>query len=311
MNERTRTTPVDESLPGLRETLQRAATRDFDVAAVQLRVTSTAARRRRQRDLGAGLGALLTVAVVAGTMWAVQPGGMPDGSGIAPAGTTVVSTGPSPTQAPVPSPSQISSPTPSQTASPDEASSTGPADAGQDYTVVAYDIPDSVQLSDAELGGGRTVTADHGQYANPVAVSGQYCQDPTSTGPDAVAGRMWSYGHGGGDFDGVVDVNVSGWAPGTGPDRLADVIQDDGRCRWLDPVTQVPASGWVGEEGLLLQAPAIWGSSTAMVVQRAGDVLVGVTARSEGGQDAAAAEARRVGDLVTQKLLDTGLEAVR
>jgi len=89
------------------------------------------------------------------------------------------------------------------------------------------------------------------------------------------------------------------------------VVENDGQCRWTEPVTQVPASGWVGEEGLLLEGRALWGASTAMVVQRVGDVLVGVTAHSEGGQDAADAEARRVADLVTQKLLDTGLEAVR
>ncbi len=100
---------------------------------------------------------------------------------------------------------------------------------------------------------------------------------------------------------------VTGWASGTGPQAFADLAADSGRCVWLDPVTEVAAPSWHGDDVFLASTTPVLGSARAIAVQRVGDLLVGVTAYSDAGDAAAQVEALRVSDLVVDELIASGL----
>ena len=102
---------------------------------------------------------------------------------------------------------------------------------------------------------------------------------------------------------------VTGWASGTGPQAFADLAADSGRCVWLDPVAEVAAPSWHGDDVFLAATTPVLGSARAIAVQRVGDLLVGVTAYSDAGDAAAQVEALRVSDLVVDELIASGLPA--
>ena len=69
------------------------------------------------------------------------------------------------------------------------------------------------------------------------------------------------------------------------------------------------APSWHGDDVFLATTAPVLGSAKAIAVQRVGDLLVGVTAYSDAGDEAALAEALRVSDLVVDELVASGLPA--
>ena len=283
-----RTRDRGPELPGLVETLELAADQPFDLGAVLAGVDDRVlVLRRRRRHLLAVAASVAAVGVVGATTWLLGPGR---------------------------DLGQVATPTPPATAAPAPTAVVEPTSdpsPGGATTEVAYTIPESVVLTGDQVGGGRQITFDSADYANQPVASGQHCDvsETGATGPVPVAGRQRTWNVSPTDFDGQLDLVVTGWATGTGPQAFADLAADSGRCVWLDPVTEVAAPSWNGDEVFLASTAPVLGSAKAIAVQRLGDLLVGVTAYSDAGDDAAVAEALRVSDLVVDELVTSGLPA--
>ena len=282
-----RTRDPGPELPGLVETLELAADQPFDLGAVLAGVDDrVVVLRRRRRQVLAAAASVAAVGVVGASTWLLGPG----------RDLGQVAT-PTPPASAAPAPTAVVEPT-------SDSSSAATSE-------VDYAIPDRVVLTTEQIGGGRQVTLDTADYANQPVASGQYCDaaDTGATGPAPVAGRQRTWNRSPTDFDGQVEVVVTGWASGTGPQAFADLAADTGRCVWLDPVTEVPAPSWQGDDAFLATTTPVLGSARAIAVQRVGDLLVGVTAYSEAGDAAAQSEALRVSDLVVDELVASGLPA--
>ena len=288
-----RTRDPGPELPGLVETLELAADQPFDLGALLAGVDDRVlALRRRRRQLLAVAAAVAAVGVVGATTWLLGPGR--DLGQVA-----------------TPTPPPTAAPAPTAVVEPSTDPSTPDPSAGGATTGVAYAIPESVVLTADQVGGGRQVTFDSADYVNQPVASGQYCDgaDTGASGPAPVAGRQRTWSVSPTDFDGQLDLVVTGWAAGTGPQAFADLAADTGRCVWLDPVTEVAAPSWRGDDVFLASTTPVLGSAKAIAVQRVGDLLVGVTAYSDAGDAAAQAEALRVSDLVVDELVAAGLPA--
>lgn len=276
-------------LRGLARTLDRAAEYDFDLGAVRLGIDGLVVhRRRRRRQLTSAAAAAAAALVVGGSTWLLAPG-----RDLGTAATPV----PPPTAAPTESSVVV------------EPSSIEPPSSPDPSTPVQFDVPDAAMLTMEQVGQGRQGTVESSQYGNQPAAIGQYCDtsDTGASGPAPVAGRQRSWSSGASDFDGQVEIVVTGWESGTGASAFTDVVEDTGRCVWLDPVVAIPRQGWRGDEGYLVSGAPVFGNAAVVAVQRVGDVLVGVTAYDSAGEAEAAAEAVRLSDLVVDELVASGL----
>ena len=283
-----RTRDPGPELPGLVETLELAADQQFDLGAVLAGIDDRVlVLRRRRRQLLAVAASVAAVGVVGATTWLLGPGR---------------------------DLGQVATPTPPPTAAPAPTAVVEPTSdpaASAATSEVAYAIPESAVLTVEQVGAGRQVTLDTADYANQPVASGQYCDvsETGAAGAAPVAGRQRTWNLSPTDFDGQVDLVVTGWASGTGPQAFADLAADSGRCVWLDPVTEVAAPSWHGDDVFLASTTPVLGSAKAIAVQRVGDLLVGVTAYSDAGDAAARQEALRVSDLVVDELIASGLPA--
>ncbi|WP_432545727.1 hypothetical protein [Kineococcus sp. SYSU DK004] len=277
---------ADERDPAalLREALRAGDGARVDTAALVDGTRRRTRARRRRRRAGQVLLAAAVVAVVPalGSL-------LPDSS------TTTTRVATAPPEEPAPAPTVPATPT-------DEPP--GPTAAPEDPADVAYDVPDLPGVA-AVLGEDHALFSDLGQYAATAVVEGQMCNQGLTGNAEQVAGR-WTTWLPEGDTSGArgVDVVVTGWVAGSGPAAFADVVEDSGECRWLDPqepfALTAPAGGedaWDEAWAARSRAP---GAEVVSGVARTGDLLVGVTVRSpgEGGEaDVAALLAAAVADL--------------
>ncbi|KQU70680.1 hypothetical protein [Phycicoccus sp. Root101] len=156
---------------------------------------------------------------------------------------------------------------------------------------------------------GRTVPASSGQLCDlsglPAARVAQ-----ANAAPHPVAGTLQSAWSGDGQGpDPSVDINVTGYSAGTGPEAFRRLQQDTGPCTWL-PAQERQA--WPGEDDqqTWLSRGAGADSATYIAARRLGDVIVSVQVVGFSAQDAHD-EAVRVNGIIAQKLRDSGLPAAR
>jgi hypothetical protein len=171
-----------------------------------------------------------------------------------------------------------------------------------DPNVTAYPIPDAVAFTAADLPAGQKRGVDTGQYRHQPTVLQQACQEDRP-GARPIAGRQWGW------YDErrlsettSIDHVVTGWAPGTGRARFADLVQDRGLCRWLDRVTPVAHSGLPGDEA--------WAATTVsnrltfgIAAVRVGDVIVGVTVMHPDGVRPAVALAKQLITVAAERVV--------
>jgi hypothetical protein len=264
-----RTRDPGPELPGLVETLDSASAQPFDLASLRLGVDGLVRhrRRRRRQAVGAG-GAVAAVLVAGGLTWTLQPG--PDTARVAQPPPTSTTTTDAPTTAVVTPP---------------------PVDRSL--------VPDAVLPTADDLGFGRELVNDLGQYADVPVVQGQECnQGLPGLVPDG--GRTASYFDPGDPGAGSVDVTVTVFAAGTGPAALTEAATDAGRCRWVDQVTS-PGGPWDDPTRFVVQGEDVFGAPVLRAVARSGDVLVGVEVVDVRGADQAQADAQRLADLVRER----------
>lgn len=142
-----RTRDPGPELPGLVETLDTASAQHFDLAALRVGVDGVRHRRRRRRQAVVVSGAVAAVLVGGGLTWTLdcEP---PSGAVVRqPAEPTVTASDP----APDPAPSVATVPDP-----------------GADR----IHVPDAVVPAAVEVGAGRELTSDLGQYADVPVVMG-------------------------------------------------------------------------------------------------------------------------------------------
>lgn len=270
-----RTRDPGPELPGLVETLDGASAQHFDLAALRVGVDGLVRhRRRRRRQALVASGAVAAVLVGGGLTWSLRPG--PEAGGVA---------------AP-PSPTTSAEP-------PAGAIEVEPSPASPSITVDRTLVPDGVVPTVEEVGAGRELSSDLGQYADVPVVSGQQC-DPLGDGLAPEGGRVLGY------FDprdpgaGSVDLTVTVFAAGQGQQAFTEVVDDTGRCRWVDTVTS-SGSPWAGPSRYLVQGEDVFGAPVLRAVARSGDVLVGVEVIDVRGADQARTDAQRLADLVLER----------
>ncbi|WP_369068863.1 hypothetical protein [Kineococcus terrestris] len=248
----------------LREALRAGDGARVDTASL---VTGTRRRTRALRRRRRAGQVLLAAAVVA----AVPALGslLPDPS------TTTTRVATAPPEEPAPAPTVLPAPT---------GEPPGPTAAPEDPADVAYDVPDLPGTA-AVLGDEYALLSDLGQYAATAVVAGQECNRGLTGNAEQVAGR-WTTWLPEGDTSGArgVDVVVTGWVAGSGPAAFADVVEDTGACRWLDPrepfeLTAPGPDAWDEAWAARSSAP---GADVVSGAARTGDLLVGVTVRSPG-----------------------------
>lgn len=270
-----RTRDPGPELPGLVETLDSASAQHFDLAALRVGVDGLVRhRRRRRRQAVVAGGAVAAVLVAGGLTWSLRPG--PDAGGVA--------------APPSPSASAESS------AGAVEVQPSSPTTAAVDRTFV----PDEVLLTDDEVGNGRRLVSDLGQYADVAVVSGQQC-NLGLPGLAPVGGRSVSYFDETSSAAGSVDLAVTVFAPGEGGQALGVLADDTGRCRWVDQVAPT-GDGWVSPERLAVRGEDVFGAPVVRAVVRSGDVLVGVQVVDGRGAEQAQADAQRLADLVAERV---------
>lgn len=291
----------------LRETLDAGP---VDVSALLSRTRGAVqARRRRRSWWRVGLG-VVAVPVAVGV-------GLTGPLGAGPGGQT-----PAPTVLVEPSPSV---PAPTVTAGPVAEPDTGPdadrfrvvpwrvAAASRDRNQVAYRIPGSVALTAEDVRGPGEPPQDGPNYGGGSVVPGQTCSTDDVL-PRPVAGRLFT--RIAEEFQ--VDVQVSGWAPGTAARRFAEVVANTGRCRFVDAVPE--PRGAEGPDRVDESYAATLGSDgtsgAAFAVGRVGELTVGVTVRSfvpvddpAGQVGSAAALARDYLGTVADRVRASGLVA--
>lgn len=203
---------------------------------------------------------------------------------------------------PVPTSTGVVAPPPAPTPSSSAVQTPLPADPN----VTAYPIPDAVALTPADLPAGQKLGFDSKQYRYQPTAMQQSCQEDRP-GARPVAGRQWGW------YDErrlsettAVDHVVTGWAPGTGRARFADLVRDRGLCRWLTPVTRVDSSGLPGTEA--------WAATTVsnrltfgIAAVRIGDVVVAVTVMHPDGVRPAVTLAKDLVTVAAQRLADEGV----
>jgi hypothetical protein len=264
-----RTRDPGPELPGLVEALDSASAQPFDLVSLRLGVDGLVRhRRRRRRQVATASGAAAAVLVAGGLTWTLRPG--PDTAQVAQPPATSTTT----------------------TAAPPAAVVTPPP---VDRTLV----PDEVLPTAEDVGFGRELVNDLGQYADVPVVDGQECnQGLPGLAPDG--GRAAGYFDPADPGAGSVDVTVTVFAAGTGPDAFTEAITDTGRCRWVDDVTSRSAP-WDDAARFVVQGEDVFGAPVLRAVARSGDVLVGVEVVDVRGANQAQSDAQRLADLVLER----------
>ncbi len=244
-----RTRDPGPELPGLVETLELAADQPFDLGAVLAGVDDRVlVLRRRRRQLLAVAASVAAVGVVGATTWLLGPG----------RDLGQVAT-PTPPATAAPAPTAVVEPTS------DPATSAATSE-------VAYAIPETAVLTAEQVGGGRQVTFDTADYANQPVASGQYCdagdrghrrrhRSPDGSAPGTSRPRT-STGR------------STWWSPAGRRARVRRRSPTSpptpGAACWLDPVTEVAAPSWHGDDVFLASTTPVLGSAKAIAVQRVG-----------------------------------------
>lgn len=295
-----------------------------DVARLASRTRAGIRRAAVRRRVAVAAAAVAAVAVPVGVL-ALTPGGtravgVPAGEGVpsltAPPTPGPATTGPSATPATSPVTPATSAPasapdrTRSASRSPDASASGAAADAGAADVLpeqgppamvvplarvlgsdsgldIAYRVPRTVNYTPGDFPQPLRQILEVGDYRFVSVVSGQGCGTYTPARAP-VAANSWSWAEEDSNRSDqlTVTLTVTGWAPGTASGHFAEVVDDTGVCRWMEPPAPVSARRLVGDERWL----ATFGDASSGVVRsavRVGDVIVGVEVHDPAGTDSA------------------------
>ncbi|WP_432488662.1 hypothetical protein [Kineococcus sp. SYSU DK018] len=264
------------------ELLRSALERDVRTGAVD-ETALTAATRSRLRHLHRrrrATWAVAAAAVLAAVPLTAQL--LPDGSVRTRPAAPVTSTAPGPTATPSSTPTTTPTTTPPGTSAGAPAGTPLPTTADPDPDVVAHEVPDLPGLV-AALPAGQVLLLDLGQYAKNPTVAGQACGGAAFR-PPQIAGRQWGYAEESSNRldQRSVDVVVTGWAPGTGPEAFGQLVANDSpTCGFSDELTRSA----VAVPGADDAWAARWEANGTPVTAGAalvGDLVVGVTVRNPG-----------------------------
>jgi hypothetical protein len=171
---------------------------------------------------------------------------------------------------------------------------------------VAYDIPDSVGFTKADLPADQKSSGDNDvQYADSATVDGQYCEEEGAHGPRPIAGRMWSWWAGNGTTQvkaRTVDLVVTGWKSDTGAANFADVVQNTGYCVFTGRVKAAAGVEVAGADETWAGTRSVNGLRYGYVVVRVGDLIGAVTVQDHHGKHAALVTAERLAGLAAERL---------
>lgn len=269
----------------------------------------------------------IPVAVAAGPFTGALGAPASEGGLPSPSPTVSAPQDPSPTPSasdsgPVPAPTAATSePAPDVVVSPEpEPTGTPPTTVeivpwqevavSEDYNLVAYRVPPEVFPTDAELPRPMEQMFTAEDYGGIPQVQGQTCNRP-QVFPRPIAGSAVSWADAK-DYEALsIDVNVTGWEPGTGAERFAEIVDDSSRvCAFDQPFRAASTDGMTaGDERF---AATMTGNHAAdgWASVRVGDVVVSVSVMHEDGPRAAVRIARDLADGVAYRVKSTGLDAV-
>lgn len=199
------------------------------------------------------------------------------------------------------------SPTPSASAPQDPSPSPSASDSGPAPSPSAATSEPDVVVSPEPT---REEMFFSGDYGGIPQVQGQTCNRP-QVFPRPVAGsaRSWADAK---DYEALsVDVNVTGWAPGSGADRFAEVVADSSEvCAFDRAFDPAPTTGMsAGDERFAARMPGNR-MTNGWASVRVGDLLVSVSVYDQDGAKPAVRLARELADLVASRVSASGLDAV-
>ncbi|WP_432497445.1 hypothetical protein [Kineococcus auxinigenes] len=298
----------------LEDLLRTALEQDVRTGAVDESALTTGTRtririRHRRRRATWAVATLAALAAVPLTVQVLPDGAVRTRPAASPtASPTQRSTGAPPTlAAPTPAASTPAVTTPAVT-TPAVPSTPLPTTAPADPGAVAYAVPDLPGLV-AALPAGQVLLLDLGQYAKNPTVAGQRCGE-TPLDPPQIAGRQWGWAQEDSNrLDQTsVEVVVTGWAPGTGPEAFAHLVANDSpTCGFSEDLTRTT----VDVPGADETWAARWESNGTPVTAgaaRVGDLVVGVTVNDpdvDGDADVARVLTAAVADLRGSSLAAT------
>ena len=172
-----------------------------------------------------------------------------------------------------------------------------------------YGMPD-VAPTGSELVGGVSFSSDLGDSGGAAPAMGvQSCQVPGRTGRPEVASRSWSFVENGNDLTGnEADLTLTGWAAGTGPAAMAELVADKGTCAFEHPQTPLPWPGHAAPDHWLAVSGRTGDTRQVVAATRVGDVLVTVVSRSR-SEATAVQMSTRMADTAVARLRASGLPA--
>jgi hypothetical protein len=180
----------------------------------------------------------------------------------------------------------------------------------EDYTLVAYLVPKEVFPSDGDLPRPMAQMFSSGDYGGIPQVQGQRCNRP-QVFPRAVAASAVSWADARNDEALSVDVNVTGWAPGTGAERFAEIVDDSSRvCAFDQPFRPSSTDGMTAGDERFAATMSGNAAADGWASVRVGDVIVSVSVMHENGSRAAVRLATELADLVAHRVKATGLDGV-
>ena len=172
-----------------------------------------------------------------------------------------------------------------------------------------YGMPD-VAPTGAKLVGGVTFFSDTGDSGGAApAMGAQSCQVPGRSRRPEVASRSWSYVKDGNDLAGnAADLTLTGWATGTGPAAMAELVADKGECAFEHPQTPLSWPGHPAPDHWLAVSGRTGDTRQVVAATRVGDVLVTVVSRSR-SEATAVQMSTSMADAAVARLRASGLPA--
>ncbi|WP_088288470.1 hypothetical protein [Kineosporia sp. A_224] len=178
------------------------------------------------------------------------------------------------------------------------------SDSGLD---VAYRVPRTVNYTARDFPRPLLQLLEVGDYRFVSVVSGQGCGTYTPARAP-VAANSWSWAEEDSNRSDqlTVTLTVTGWVPGTASGHFAEVVDNTGVCRWMEPPAPVSARRLVGDERWL----ATFGDASSGVVRaavRVGDVIVSVEVHDPAGTASAVSLAAELTNLAAGRVQSSGL----
>lgn len=252
------------------------AAAEVDLGPVVHGARIRAQRTRRRRVAAVGVAAALAIAVPVGAVGWATIGADDDRPSVVDGAAQ-----PDPTQPTEAEPTEAEPTEPVGPAAPEVDTSTlGP-------TQNAYAIPEQVLLRPEDL---PVPVVELGRLTsrNAVVVPGQACGGAPGLEPAAGLSQQVAEENSNDFGQLAVSVQVTGWSRGVGDAAFAEVQDDSGRCRWLDPVDQSVGSAASGRQELTLTR-ANGGLRFWVALVQVEDLLVAVEVAGpvDGGPDRA------------------------